>query len=46
MTTTLLTDLLGKSILSEELNLFMNQFNLPTPPELHLDFFGNAYDTR
>jgi hypothetical protein len=45
MTPTVLTDLLGKSILSEDLKLFMAKFNLSIEPELHLDFFGNAYDT-
>lgn len=40
-----LTELLGKSILSGDLKSFMTQFDLPTNPELHLDFSGNAYDT-
>jgi len=40
-----LTELLGKSILSEDLKSFMTKFDLPANPELHLDFSGNAYDT-
>lgn len=40
-----LTELLGKSILSDDLRSFMIQFDLPTNPVLHLDFSGNAYDT-
>ena len=40
-----LTELLGKSILSDEIRSFMTQFDLPTNPELRLDFSGNAYDT-
>jgi hypothetical protein len=40
-----LTELLGKSILSDDLKSFMTKFDLPTDPELHLDFYGNAYDT-
>jgi len=45
MTTSVLTDLLGKSILSEELNTFMKKFGLPTDPEKNLDYHGKAYDT-
>jgi len=41
----LLTELLGKSILSKELNSFMKEFRLPTDPKLNLDNFGDAYDT-
>jgi len=41
----ILTELLGKSILSDELKSFMASFDLPTNPELHFDFSGNAYDT-
>jgi len=41
-----LTELLGKSILSDDLKFFMNQFDLPTDPKLNLDYQGNAYDTR
>jgi hypothetical protein len=40
-----LTDLLGKSILSDDLKSFMIKFDLPTNPVLRLDFSGNAYDT-
>jgi len=45
MTTSTLTDLLGKSILSEDLTLFMKKFDLPTKPKRQLDFQGNSYDT-
>ncbi len=41
-----LTELLGKSILSEDVRTFMEKFGLPLHPELKLDFYGNAYDTR
>jgi len=41
-----ITDLLGKSILSKELNSFMVEFKLPTSPKLNLDNFGDAYDTQ
>lgn len=40
-----LTNLLGLSILSDELNDFMDKFQLDTNPELQLDMGGNAYDT-
>lgn len=45
MTASLLTDLLGKSILSDELNSFMKKFGLPTDPEKNLDYHGKVYDT-
>ena len=46
MTKSVLPDLLGKSILSDELNSFMKKFGLPTNPEKHLDYHGKVYDTR
>ena len=39
-----LTDLLGKSILSNELRSFIAHFELTTSPELNIDFSGNSYD--
>lgn len=45
MATSLLADLLGKSILSAELNSFMKKFGLPTNPERNLDYHGKVYDT-
>lgn len=45
MTKIVLTDLLGKSTLSEELNGFMKKFELPTDPKKRLDSHGKVYDT-
>lgn len=46
MTLPALTDLLGKSILSEDLKSFMKKFYLPTNPKRQLDYQGNSYDTK
>jgi hypothetical protein len=40
-----LTDLLGYSILSENLKSFMGKYDLSTNPKEQLDTQGNAYDT-
>ena len=45
MTKSVLPDLLGKSILSADLNSFMKKFGLPTDPEKNLDYHGKVYDT-
>lgn len=45
MATSILTDLLGKSIVSKELNTFMKKFGLPTNPKKNLDYHGKVYDT-
>ncbi|HRE76303.1 MAG TPA: hypothetical protein PLL09_00620 [Flavobacterium sp.] len=45
MTKIILTDLIGKSILSEDLSLFMKKFDLPASPKRKLDSQGNSYDT-
>jgi hypothetical protein len=44
MTINTLTDLLGKSILSEELNQFMKKYDLPTNPQINLDYYGHPYN--
>ena len=46
MTQNALTELLGKSILSEDLNFFMKEFDLPINPKKQLDSQGYLYNTK
>ena len=46
MTQNALTELLGKSILSEDLNFFMKEFDLPINPKKQLDSQGYSYNTK